>query len=60
MAHHRAGRSADAQQWLKRGLERINTQVPHAGVDDLESPENYLVCQILRREAVALIGEGAK
>ena len=46
--------------WLKQGLERVKTQVPQPGADDIVAPENYLVCEIIRREAVALVGEPGK
>jgi tetratricopeptide (TPR) repeat protein len=55
MAHQRAGRPEDARRWLRQAKERLRTQVPQPGADDLVASENYLVCEIIRREAVALI-----
>jgi len=55
MAHQKAGRSEEARRWLRQAQERIRTQVPQPGVDDLVASENYLVCEIIRREAEALV-----
>jgi tetratricopeptide (TPR) repeat protein len=60
LAHHKAGRAQDARDVLAIGLERFNTQVPRPAVDDMGSSENYLVCEILRREAIGLIEPGRK
>jgi hypothetical protein len=56
MAHHRLGHAAEARQWLEQAVARMDTRVPRPGTDDLDSPENYLICAIVRREAEALIG----
>ena len=60
MSHFKAGREKDARDELRVGLGRFSTQVPQPTVDDIPSPENYFVCEILRREAVGLIDPGKK
>jgi hypothetical protein len=59
IAHHRAGRAAEAREAFVRGnrileesaRESLEGEVATHGI------ENWLMCQILRREAATIIGE---
>jgi serine/threonine protein kinase len=59
MAHHRLGHTDDAQAGFRHALNRIEREIPKADVDDLgEGIENWLICQIARREAAVLLIKG--
>jgi tetratricopeptide (TPR) repeat protein len=60
MSHFKAGHETPAREALRAGLERFDTKVPKPTFDDLAAPENYFVCDVLRREAVALIDPQGK
>ena len=57
MACRRLGRTGDAGEALRRAINRIETRMAHPGNDVLgPDTEDWLTCQILRREADALTG----
>lgn len=64
MAEHRLGRHAQARSWLAEAETMIPAELRTLGADDFDGPlpapedsisENWLICEILRREAAALI-----
>jgi hypothetical protein len=60
MSRLRAGDPAAADA-LRATLEDIDRQLPKPGAEDLgEGPENFLICQILRREAEQLVSTAGR
>jgi hypothetical protein len=57
MAHQRMGHAAEAQSFLDKAHERMEKEVAKPGVDRIESSENWLICQVLRREADGLFAK---
>ena len=57
MAQRRLGHAEEARSLLGRARERIEKEVGKPGVDRLEGSENWLICQVLRREAEGLFGK---
>jgi serine/threonine protein kinase/Flp pilus assembly protein TadD len=57
MADHRLGRSHDARQQLAEATRELDQNLPNAMDGDLDGVgvENWLMCQVVRREAEALI-----
>jgi serine/threonine protein kinase/tetratricopeptide (TPR) repeat protein len=57
MAQHRVGREYDARRTLKRAIESIEKPIYRPGEGDLgfAGLDNWLICQIARREAEALM-----
>jgi serine/threonine protein kinase/tetratricopeptide (TPR) repeat protein len=57
MADHRLGREHDARQQLAEATRELDQNLPNATDGDLDGVgvENWLMCQVARREAEALI-----
>ena len=58
MADHRLGREHDARQRLAEATRELDQNLPNATDGDLDGVgvENWLMCQVARREAESLIG----
>ena len=55
------GERDKAKEELVRAATRIDNELPRAGQAPLASPENWMICHILRREAEQLInGKASK
>jgi tetratricopeptide (TPR) repeat protein len=57
MAHHRLNHPAEAKLAFEAALRRMEAEVPVAGVGDLADGgvENWLICQVARREAESML-----
>jgi serine/threonine protein kinase/tetratricopeptide (TPR) repeat protein len=56
MCLHRLGQRSEAMECLKGATSRFDAEVPEPGADAQGNLEDYLVFQVLRREAEAMIG----
>jgi tetratricopeptide (TPR) repeat protein len=59
MIHHKLGHADRANEFLTRATDRIEKDLPKAGAQPITSPENWLICHVLRREAEQLIAPKA-
>jgi serine/threonine protein kinase/tetratricopeptide (TPR) repeat protein len=55
MAHQGLGDTAKARELLAKAAARMN-EMAKPGAEPIPSPENWLICHILKREAEQLIG----
>jgi serine/threonine protein kinase len=55
MALHRMGKAALAKEAMDRASNILRDEVQKPGPQPLESPENWLVCHVLEREAKQLL-----
>ena len=55
MANFKAGRAAIAGDQLAAAIRRVETELPKPGRGEIGGAENWLICQIARREAEGLI-----
>jgi tetratricopeptide (TPR) repeat protein len=58
MCHDRLGDHAQATATLNRTTEKMDHEFSKPGVDDLISFQDWILCQVLRREAEGLINGG--
>ena len=59
MAHHRLGHAEQARSLFNDARQYVHRELPEAGAQDLSvGVENWLVCQVIRREAEQLIPGG--
>jgi tetratricopeptide (TPR) repeat protein len=61
MAYHSAGKAEEARKWLDQAVLLIDIDFPQAGRVPLgNSWHDWIMCQVVRREAEALIGDQSK
>jgi len=61
MAYHSAGQAEQAREWLDQAVQVIDLDLPRAGRVPLGySWHDWIMCQVIRREAEALIGGQSK
>lgn len=60
IAHQRSGRTAEARTHLSQGVDTIENQLLTPNEGELSDLENWLICQIARREAEGLINPERK
>ena len=61
MAYHSAGQTEGAREWLDQAVQVIDLDLPRAGRVPLGySWHDWIMCQVIRREAEALIGGQSK
>jgi tetratricopeptide (TPR) repeat protein/tRNA A-37 threonylcarbamoyl transferase component Bud32 len=59
MAHHRLGHAERARGLFNDARQYVRRELPEAGAQDLSTGvENWLVCQVIRREAEQLLAGG--
>ena len=57
VAHHRLGQADEARQSLAKARRIMETELPQVESGDLgRSWHNWMICQVLRREATELLG----
>ncbi|MGI8981909.1 MAG: tetratricopeptide repeat protein [Pirellulaceae bacterium] len=60
MAHHRRDQPAEARAALDRCIQRLEKDLPVAGqadLDEKDTPENWLIAHVARREAEQLLAK---
>jgi hypothetical protein len=58
MAHQKLNHQDQAKEFLAKAIARMN-ELPKPGVEPLSGAENWLICQVLRREAEKLVNAKA-
>jgi tetratricopeptide (TPR) repeat protein len=58
MSYERLGEQKNARETLGRAVARMEKEFPKPGEDDFEGFPDLILCQVLRREAEALINGG--